>query len=133
MIHLNACHYELDVKLRIGGPNPPTSPPPLSPHPSTLARRLPIPVIKIANRYISPLVVSLASLTVPLLAVVEGLMLGVVTPPGVLFGVGALLILVGAGTASVVTMLPHTEVGRTACLYQSARRERADGRTWCST
>lgn len=63
------------------------------------------------NRYISPLVVSLASLTVPLLAVVEGLMLGVVAPPGILFGVGAALILIGAATASVVTMLPHTEVG----------------------
>lgn len=54
--------------------------------------------------------VSLASLTVPLLAVVEGLMLGVVSPPGLLFGVGAFLILVGAATASVVTILPHTEV-----------------------
>lgn len=62
------------------------------------------------NRYISPLVVSLASLTVPLLAVMEGLMLGVVSPPGVLFGVGAVLVLVGAATASVVTILPHTEV-----------------------
>lgn len=54
--------------------------------------------------------VSLAGLTVPLLAVVEGLMLGVVSPPGFLFGVGAFLILVGAGTASMVTILPHTEV-----------------------
>lgn len=54
--------------------------------------------------------VSLASLTVPLLAVVEGLMLGVVKPPGILFGIGAILILIGAGTASMVTMLPHTEV-----------------------
>lgn len=54
--------------------------------------------------------VSLASLTVPLLALLEGLMLGVVSPPGILFGVGAALILGGAGTASLVTMLPHTEV-----------------------
>ncbi|CAM9996176.1 unnamed protein product [Ectocarpus sp. 12 AP-2014] len=61
-------------------------------------------------KYISPLVVSLASLTVPLLAVVEGLMLGVVSPPGILFGIGAFLILAGAGTASMVTLLPHTEV-----------------------
>ncbi|CAM9913737.1 unnamed protein product [Ectocarpus sp. 6 AP-2014] len=61
-------------------------------------------------KYISPLVVSLASLTVPLLAVVEGLMLGVVSPPGILFGIGAFLILTGAGTASMVTLLPHTEV-----------------------
>ncbi|CAB1100600.1 unnamed protein product [Ectocarpus sp. CCAP 1310/34] len=61
-------------------------------------------------KYISPLVVSLASLTVPLLAVVEGLMLGVVSPPGILFGIGASLILTGAGTASMVTLLPHTEV-----------------------
>lgn len=37
-------------------------------------------------------------------------MLGVVSPPGVLFGVGACLILAGAATASVVTMLPHTEI-----------------------
>ena len=37
-------------------------------------------------------------------------MLGVVSPPGVLFGVGAFLILLGAGTASMVTLLPHTEV-----------------------
>ena len=62
------------------------------------------------GRYISPLIVSLVSLTVPLLAVVEGLMLGVVSPPGFLFGVGACLILIGAATASMVTMLPHTEV-----------------------
>ncbi|CBJ30192.1 Drug/Metabolite transporter superfamily [Ectocarpus siliculosus] len=61
-------------------------------------------------KYISPLVVSLASLTVPLLTVVEGLMLGVVSPPGILFGIGAFLILTGAGTASMVTLLPHTEV-----------------------
>lgn len=66
--------------------------------------------LKTKNRYISPLVVSLASLTVPLLAVVEGLMLGVVSPPGILFGVGACLILIGAATASMVTLLPHTEV-----------------------
>lgn len=62
------------------------------------------------DRYISPLVVSLASLTVPLLAVVEGLMLGVDSPPGLLFGIGAVMILAGAGIASVVTILPHTEV-----------------------
>lgn len=37
-------------------------------------------------------------------------MLGVVSPPGTLFGIGACLILAGAATASVVTMLPHTEV-----------------------
>lgn len=63
-----------------------------------------------AARYISPLVVSLASLTVPLLAVGEGLLLGVVTAPGILFGVGAFFILVGAGIASMVTVLPHSEV-----------------------
>ncbi|CAN0491900.1 unnamed protein product [Ectocarpus sp. 12 AP-2014] len=37
-------------------------------------------------------------------------MLGVVSPPGILFGIGAFLILAGAGTASMVTLLPHTEV-----------------------
>ena len=62
------------------------------------------------GRYISPLIVSLVNLMVPLLAVIEGLMLGVMSPPGFLFGVGACFILIGAATASMVTMLPHTQV-----------------------
>ena len=80
------------------------TPPP--PHPPTTEN----PPTTTTSRYISPLVLSLASLTVPLLAVVEGIMLGVVPPPNALFGVGAFLILVGAATASLVTMLPHKEV-----------------------